>query len=266
MIVLSLLHTPPGSDSRVTELILGSVRVGFPTSDLVFYDNNTATTASSPNYRKLGSACFPTGGGQTHHHWIRECLRHWQHYDKPIVFVDGDVHFWESMEDFQPNGLLSGCHIPSHRSPISGLFHIERLHTSLLWIRSARELWLRMNEAQEAIPSQCIPYLNLDWVSPHLSCIEGHPIYFDTCAEMYHAIGGEHFNDGILSCYTHVGSASCYEAVRSMLPDDEAQSFQAIHALAAHDIESLRTLYKEHRHHYASHAMTLDELLHPRSA
>ena len=249
MKVFTLFTTPPGSDRRVTELVRETFHTGFPTADWEIFNNDQ-------NEQKL-------------HKWIQFLLDREKDNDQPIVFLDGDIIFWNSFENFNPSHVLSGFWQPPHINDWSGCFYMQRLHTSLLFIRSVKELHARIEEAKpwKNPPSRELPTIPQDLISPEQGYIYTKPIYWDVAAKLFHAIGGQKFSPTELDKYDHINSASNYETMIDRIPDEQHKAgFRHVHELAKMQKEKLRGLWRETLTYYNQRHITLHDYLYPHTS
>ena len=254
-----IMTTPPGTDRRVTEMVLNTIRVGFPTAEI------------DEVYPKPG----PMFGDEHHHFSIikdklsENCLR-----EDPLIFIDGDVIFWENMEPcvrwFAENYThaqeqIAGFFVPSYISPQTQSLYMSRLHTSLLIVRNPRQLTtmiagLHIGPSAMRSPLS-VPYYQCDLIKPQYVYVLGRPLYFDTCAGLYHAFGGIAFGSDALKCYDHVNSASFYDDVVRSMPPEQKPMFRELHRLAAEEPEKLRGVWRSIRGFYEERACTLHKYL-----
>src|SRR5262245_1562406 len=118
MKVFSLLTVPHGHSYKNCTMVLDSIRVGFPNAEL-FVDINTKEPSDWQKetwFRAKNLGAFPSWGDTfTHFGWIAYRLRYNPTEETPIVFVDGDVCFWDNMEDTDlSQSVWKGMYIPGH--------------------------------------------------------------------------------------------------------------------------------------------------------
>lgn len=112
-----------GESEEVATLVLKTIRVGFPTFEIVVWNNSSLTLHN----QECRHSQF-----QTHYDWINMLLKTSQ---SPFVICDTDVIFYESMElDFMENAneTMFGRLIPTFIDHISQAVSLSRLHPSLL--------------------------------------------------------------------------------------------------------------------------------------
>jgi len=208
-------------------LIFHSLRIGFPTARVLILDNHSllpaqriiAREADRTNclYVPLGTAWSPR---PTHAACLRDCVLNDEVRAQlsveqgPLVFVDPDIIFWESVEQWQfPGVLLAGRYIPAMgvQSPDDDahqLITFPRFHTSLLWLPDVARLRARI-QARHAL------HLHDEW-DPFSTFQCPSPVHdrlwygLDTAASLYAAFRHEaaSFTDAHLNAFDHVGNGS----------------------------------------------------------
>jgi hypothetical protein len=122
-----------------------------------------------------------------------------------FAVVDSDVVFFESCEDFEPSDLISGEYIPEFVCPIAKAVTKARLHTAFLVVSDPVKLRRSIELAyRPAIPKFC-PF---DPFAPVTVFNDGTPIFYDSCAVLYQAIGGEKLGPDMLKRFEHCFSGS----------------------------------------------------------
>ncbi len=123
-----------------TELIFKTLRVGFPNARITVVDN-----ASIPEVRdeiellaKENDCLFEQilEPGLKHHKFIQNTIRDIAN-DKslkngPLVFLDPDICFWDSCEDFSFDGLIAGRLLGSFNEIVAKTLTMTRKHASFM--------------------------------------------------------------------------------------------------------------------------------------
>lgn len=269
MRVYCLLTIPPGHSLKNCTLVLDTIRVGFPNAMIYFYVNGKHTKLLGTRKKALSlTASFSDIAPITHFKWIRQVLLKNQDSDEPIAFVDGDMSFWGRVEDVDLVSPICGMYIPSHISDYSRSFYFDRLHTCFLFIRSPKELLhlASCSNPRHGCHPQFKPYLVQDLVSPSYEHINGQPVYYDTCAKLYHAIGGYAFPNEVLDQFDHLNSASFYQAMLPEFTTEEARNgFVLSHSLAENHPQGMPGLRKGQEIYYQERAIRLHDYLYPNS-
>ncbi len=269
MKVLILLTVPPGHSYHNCTMVLDTIRVGFPTAEIEVYVNppyEPHLRDLSQRADKAGAYIFFNFKNTTHYDWIDASRT--ISGDDTLVYVDGDIVFFSSVEDVVLLEPIAGMFIPSHLSDYSNSLYMSRLHTCLLYIRSPRELdsLIRYRNPRAGCNVQFEPYLIHNLISPSYEYINGKPIYYDTCSKLYHAISGQHLPEDVLDRFEHLNSASFYDAMFPLFTTEEARSgFVASHSLAETNPQGARGLRRGQEVYYAERAMSLYDYLCPPS-
>jgi len=88
---------------------------------------------------------------------------------------------------------------------------------------------------------------------PCIQFVNGVPVFWDSCANLYNAIGGTSFTEKELDCYDHVNSATFYDEMLNEVEDKEA--FKNQHLTAAYNPEQLRGFWKSTVTYYQKHKL-----------
>lgn len=212
MKVFLLLPTSvPEGLEKSTTLVLDTIRVGFPTAEIV------------------------QGKGPTHFDWIRENIRTGE---GKMVFIDGDMIFWENVEDWEFPTTLAGLHVPMMWNDFAKCISMPRLHTSFLWVKDAETLREEIEAAYPLSFMESGEYCPCDPVSPRIQFHNGHPIFWDTCANLYHMIGGTSFDEKQILSYEHLNSASFSKVMRERIGNPHG--FDILHKELVYTPEKLR--------------------------
>jgi hypothetical protein len=130
-----------------TELIFRTLRVGFPNAHVTVVDN-----ASLPEMREkiqslaIESACNfrqISGRSVAHHDFLEQTIREVAtrgNQPATVVFLDPDLCFWQSCEDFQFDSLIAGKGVSRWYDKLNTVT-MPRIHTSFLWIPDVAKLW-----------------------------------------------------------------------------------------------------------------------------
>ena len=199
---------------RSAEMLYGStltfetLRVGFPDAEVVVVEN-----ASSPELRAPIVAAARTAGcevmqlDETQHHWaLIEGLVLGE--ERPTVFVDPDIVFWEKVQawDFG-DALMAGRYLPEFADPFSDTLTLSRLHTSHLWF-----------PRPAALKARIAAILQKRWEAGSLFQPRMTPPgwwRWDTASALFHALGDEavRFSEAQLDSYDHLFCGSHLDLV-----------------------------------------------------
>lgn len=230
-------------------LVFGSLRVGFPESEIVVIDNASLPEARAVirNAAKGAGALFEEAPpGRRHHELLREIVRT---ADVPFAVVDPDVIFW-SRFDQAGSGLIEGRLIPTFRDPYTQCLTHERLHTSLLKIQDPSAL-------RSAI-EQHSRFFEFDPIAPVMVHRAGVWERFDTMGGIYSLLKAScrSFTIDELDHYDHLFCGSHADQVTETL-GDAAGSFEAIHqAVRSKDFQSIKGAWKQQQLFFQTLALT----------
>ena len=205
-------------------LVFGTLRVGFPESEVVVIDNASLPEARAEirNAAHAAGALFEqVPSERRHHELLREIVRT---ADVPFAVVDPDVIFW-SRFDQCGQGLIEGRLIPTFRDPYTQCLTHERLHTSLLKVPDPDRLRSSMRQYDR--------FFEFDPFSPVMFHRAGAWERFDTMASMYSLLEGSchAFSDDELDRYDHLFCGSHSDLIAATL-GETASSFSVIHQAA----------------------------------
>lgn len=204
-----------------TLLVFDTLRTGFPGSKIFVWGNKLPVCA----YDRVKVACrevkatfTPLPAPIQHDAWIERLLN-----EAPEQFwvCDTDIVFWDSVETFPDcRDLLAGRFEPAFVEPWTGTHKAARLHTSLLWfdalaIRQAIRAWygkwtpkgFPFLPQTEFVRQSFIPQ------GPNRP-----PIFYDTCAGLYQAIGGSPFLESENSAFEHLHCGVYADRISRSLP------------------------------------------------
>lgn len=251
MTVTTLL-TIDSHNYDVQTLALNSLRVGFPTAK-IYVHLNIVNHPPDDLVRRTRSRVLDFGGEfncypRIHHaEWIQKMV---SKLEGRLAIVDGDCIFWKNCENFELEQPLAGMYVPAMHNEFTNCTSFDRLHTSFLYVRDCRELCVKIQHAfKHASHPTYAPY---DLFMPCVIYLQGEPIFFDTCSQLYQLIGGQPFLPRELECYDHINSASFYDTMYERLENKKA--FKDLHELARTNPSKLRGLYKEIESYYRTQA------------
>lgn len=235
-----------------TLLVFRTIRVGFPTANIKVYLN----PMSAGEAATVKAACVGVGA-QTdqvdtiHHEWIAKLVTI---EDEPFFLCDTDIIFYSDFERFRFTGPLAGWRIPEWSDAFSGAVARARLHTSLLYINPVmvRE---RIEAYESGIAnSPFTPKANLFY--PLVVPFKKRSYFYDTCAMLYHAIGGESFTDEQVEAYFHFHFGSIPDFVIPRLPAVNQESMLKERQLILDNPALGRGKWREQMEYLQSHPVT----------
>lgn len=235
-----------------TTLVFNTIRTGFPTADLVVVDNASlpeARIAIKGRAEAVGARFLQLENEVTHWNHIANVISS-QGARGPLVLVDPDIIFWESIEDWDfGDALLAGRLLPAFRDEITGTVTQERLHTSLWWIpnapalnSAAGQLVERFNFWAATYGSEFDPF-----VPVVLPDGDGGFVRWDTGAAVYAALKEKcHvFTEKELNAYDHVFGGTDLDRIAKRIPAERAEAWEARLRQAISDPTPLRGMWRD---------------------
>lgn len=232
-----------------------NIRTAFPTAKIyVHYQDRTQQLPYGERYlevqawaRVLDLDVIPRHH-VTHYDFIRDMIYgdSGPQHDNPMVICDLDSLFFDDMESLvhspDPNTTYSGVYVPPHRNPYSQCHYMDRIHTCMMIIPSPAMLRLAIHAAdplagkRETIDNE---YCQIDLFTPRVVYNEN-IIFYDTCAQLYHAVSSRELTHKERQQFFHLNSASFYKQTLNRLPDPLVSKYEHMHHMAMSDPETLR--------------------------
>jgi hypothetical protein len=236
-------------------LIFKTIRTGFPTARVTVVDNNSLPAARSTlqalaagadcEYRQLSaeSSISPQA-------FLRQTIE--SAAADTIVFLDPDIVFWETVEDWRFDGLLAGRLIPKFADPYSGCITMPRLHPSFLWVPDVHRLRARLAELKHA-RMDFHPFL------PYMFPSGGRWYRFDTAAALYAAAPAEMvaYGERELNAYDHLFCGSHVDLVLGALHGADREAVERMHRHAQHDHTGLKGIWRAQQAYWEARAAPL---------
>jgi hypothetical protein len=203
-------------DLNGTLLVFKTLRVGFPTAKIHVWGNRLSLKIESLLHGLYDGEYTPIVNGTAHDEWI-EALVNKAH--GPFWVCDTDVVFYKCVEDWIFKEPLAGSYEPSFLEPWSKTHKIDRLHTCLMYldapiIRSqVRKYMRKYHPSNFPFAPECT--LIRQAYVPRMA---DPPMFYDTCAGLYHAIGGQKFNQEQLGAFEHLHCGVYASRISKVLP------------------------------------------------
>lgn len=231
-------------------LVFDTLRKGFPSSNIEVWDNYN----NEDEKVHLIELCEKGG----YHHNVS--FKRWHHadwiemivntHDDEVVILDPDIIFYDNCQEFDFPTLIAGRFVPTIWNEWFGAISYERLHTSFLQIRDCKELRKQLGEVY---PPMLHPVYNdytpLNPYRPAVNFYQGYPMAWDTCATIFHMVGGSCFTPNELSRYSHVNSSAFQEEMLERVKDKDSFRLQH-HKAREKDYEWFRDFYKAEDKYY----------------
>ncbi len=240
-----------------TLLVFETLRTGFPTAGVTVFGNGLGPDAEKAVYnavKRVGGAFIPLPQPIAHGQWIEQLLD-WN--SRPVWICDTDVVFFDEVENFyEPycDTLFAGRFEPSFNCEWTRATHVARLHPSLMFLNAPR---LRVHT--RAWPHQA-PFFNTvernlfhwQWVPVRERVLEGSRadlerlLFYDTCAGLFHALGGEAFDEKQNAAFEHLYSSTYLDLIKGHMPP----GFAEMHERVYRDPSQALGLYKMQSEYY----------------
>ena len=212
-------------------LVFDTLRVGFPNAEITVFDNNSLPDARFEIERlalRAGCRSVMLDREIAHDEFLSTVCSQEAH---PICFVDPDVCFWNSVEEFDPRRPLAGRYLPAFQDEFSQTLTFPRLHTSLLFVRSPKTLLGEIKGFPRMGAREFNPWKPAVFREPRDGGNPGRWVRYDTGSALYHALDPhvEHFGSEMLDRYEHLFFGS-YLNEAIYLKDDARDYFEGVHA------------------------------------
>lgn len=217
--LIKSIYIPIFSDSEKNRagalLTLKTIRVGFPTVPItacLMRGCDTNVVGYAPLYRFLGYAplCrlsddiyWDTNSPFTTNDQLIKSLVETE--ENGFAVIDSDVVFFDNCENFQTNALIAGELIPNFYCPIANSDTVSRLHTAFFVVPDPPKLRAAIKDVYTPMLPKFCPF---NPFSPVTTFLGRRPLFYDSCANLYHALGGEAFNEAMLNKFEHCYSGS----------------------------------------------------------
>lgn len=234
-------------------LTFKTLRTGFPDADVLVVDNVSHPSAIGPIQeaaRSVSAEFLQLDKELIHHDFIRQTLAIEAPKNRPLVFADPDLLFWEKINIPEGDYDVAGRKLPAFQDPYSGTYTEWRLHTSLLLIPSPARLLHRINEIE-------LLCFEMDTLRPIMFPEKNALRRFDTfgvfcnmAAEYCHA-----FSERELDRYDHIFCGSDVKQVSAKL-DKMGEMGTALfesHQKAKSDYTQLKGIWRQQEQWFRSH-------------
>lgn len=208
---------------RASTLVFDTLRTGFPTAHVTVYLNNIPDKSCEQEIR---DACEKAKVDRvieikntTIHHVYLETLIMTE--EEPFVALDTDICFWSSCEEWAFHKPLAGYLMPDFWNDFANCVDRTRLHGSHLWVRPG-EVREAIEKYRAQFPvSPFNPPASLFYPQYFPFLLKGKTLnfFYDTCAMLYHAIGGDAFEEKHKECYDHLHNGTISDIIAPKLKD-----------------------------------------------
>lgn len=203
-------------------LVFNSIRTGFPNGWLCVYGNNLEIKFSN-HVRKITERLkgeYIQLGETSHDQWIE-----WLISDgiAPFWIVDTDVIFHANMQNEISDKALLGRYEPEFKEPWTNTIRVHRLHTCVMRISPMRLNQQLKHWLAELHPKGFPFTIGSEFIQQHYVPTANVPLFYDTLAGAYNAIGGEAFSEEVNTKFDHLNCGTYANAIESVLPGINAQ-------------------------------------------
>lgn len=233
---------------KFSALVFDTIRVGFPTSTIHIWENNTSWEVHSEVYHRLGSledvvTHVNDKTHELHDEWIQQLI---ETEVNPFWIVDTDVVFFDNMEtEYYTNSAMAGTFIPKFRDPYTQYLTVQKLHTCVMTINP--------RVIKESLKPKSVFYAP-DQTEPPITARRklfkfGHSmLHHDTMSEIYHSLGGEEFQESTKNKFGHINCGTYADRIDNYIPGYLARC----HKLADNP-RLLKGIWRDDEAFYKSH-------------
>jgi hypothetical protein len=221
-------------------LVFETLRTGFPTAGVTVFGNGLAPEFERIIYNQAQRAAgtfIPLKQAMAHGEWIEQLLE-WN--SSAFWICDTDVVFFDEVENwFGPwhDTEFAGRYEPGFNCDWTRATHVARLHPSLMFLNAPR-----LRVSTRAWPHEP-PFFNTvernlfrwQWVPARERALEGargdqtRLLFYDTCAGLYHALGGTAFNDAQNEAFEHLYAGTYLDLIRQHMPPEFASAHAEVY-------------------------------------
>lgn len=243
---------------RAATLVFQTLRVGFPDADVVVW-GNALTYQAMAHLSRFAEAV----GGRlqnlpptSHDRWIESLL---QSQTEGFWICDTDVVFTADLESRTrtrtTTSTMMGRFEPEFLEEWTGTRHMARLHTAVMWLDAPR-LRGKIREWMCRIPMPWRNTAEFDLVRQHFVPLaraatalrargdRRETLFYDSCAGLWHALGGRAFKDEENACFEHLHCATYVDCMNH-------EGLQAFHQRAYANPKSIAGAQIEQEKYYA---------------
>ena len=253
--ILATVRNPALLESAL--LVFKTVRVGFPRALIQVRGNGLdPVAADAVGLAASQSGCdFHNDNRTSHDAWIEKLI-----YTKgdPFWVCDTDLVFFEAVEHWfagKPSVMHAGRFEPEFYEEWTRSRHMARLHTSLMYLNPV-ELRLGMRTWMGQFPTL--------WHTAQMNLIRQQfvpllgelPLFYDTCAALYHALGGTAFTKEQNAAFEHLHCGTYADLIGAVT---SLRDLAAVHRAVYADPSRARGLQHKQNDYYRRNVLVLGE-------
>lgn len=248
--ILATVNNPRLMDAA--RLVFKTLRVGFPDAFVAVYGNglnHLEAIELEAQCREIGRASYAHGRRRGHDAWIEDLV---MSQSEPFWICDTDIVFFGRVQGRQPEGAsLAGRFEPEFMEEWTQSFHVERLHTCLMWIDPMR-LRMLMREWSGRLPG----LFRTSWTNlirqQFIPSRRG-MLFYDTMAGAWQAGFGAMFDEALDSQFEHL---HCATYVEHIAPHLSVNNLTEAHQEIYKDPQKARGLRIQQAKYYAQRRPT----------
>lgn len=227
--ILATVRNPALLDAAL--LVFKTLRTGFPTAHVFVCGNGLEVFAAQEVKHaadRIGAA-FNNHPRLFHDRFIEDLLLagsgpFWV-CDTDMVFF-GKVEDWFDQEKAEP---MAGRFEPEFLEEWTKSCHVERLHTCLMWL-NAPVIRQGMRSWMGGFPGM-FAQAQMNLVREQFIPVRGQePLFYDTCAGLYHALGGREFTAEQNDAFEHLHCGTYSDQIKVPGLKDLAEVHKAVFA------------------------------------
>ena len=225
-----------------TLLVFNTLRIGFPTAEVLVFDNGSSPEALPQiEAAALAAECqfipMPRAPFVGFYKWaILEQVEF-----NSIVLLDPDIIFWKNVEDIKIDALFSGRLMPEMLS--QGITALPRIHPSFFRIPNVSLLRAAIQHTRSNIVDQLF------------ASVKGKEYFWDTLAMLHQVAPGTAFTDDELDCYDHLFFGCHFPSVQNTLPKNSFIEQGHLAAITG-DFEAIRGIWRGQEKDFSVHSMS----------
>ena len=225
-------------------LTFKTVRKGFKDEEIIVYDNNSLVEVRKEfrnAAQSIGAKYIQYSRDVAHHDFIKHQIENNQDCSR-IIFLDPDLVFWDSFDDFKSDALLVGRKIPSFYDKPNDKKYLGFLHTSFLIINNPKKLVEKTKQIKDI-------YNDVIFYRPYSFVLNGEWYHFDTTSSLYSIIKDEceSFTEKELDKYDHLISGTHLDYTTRNVVN---HPISIIHKLAIEDINNIKGIWRKQEELY----------------
>ena len=243
MKVATLITVPNKKAFNNCTLTLETVRVAFPTQEIIVYVNTSSVWCFNEIKQKAPKDVQVVLLHQEHHHaeWIEHVINNTK---GELIIVDPDMMFHkEWTAKFEK--VLAGAFVPLIWNEFAKCVSYRRIHTSFMCIRDCDELRSMIKAAYPQAfsdVSNAGKYSSVNPYMPDVKFVMGIPSFWDSCAVLFNMIGGDLFTEEHYECYDHINSSTFVDIMEQNM--EAGKGFREYHDAVSADSSKLKGTWK----------------------